>query len=405
MTVATDPVEGIQTVEIDSGFSTDLGKALRQLARLEPSPEAPYLSVYLDWRPEGERPQRRSARTVFDHQAARLVESCPNGDAGRESLERDIQRVRSLLESGIDPAVHGLIVIANSSRDVFESFVLAIPVDSEVTAGPTPDLLQMVRVVEDFPRYAVLLADQKDAVLTIINRAARVGSIEVRGDDAANHHQQGGWSQRRFQTRNEERRAHFARAIAEETRRALSEGNIDWLVVAAGDVMASALQAEFHEEVKKRIVGEINLDIKTSYDEIRDATLPLVEAAENEREFQTVTTLLDQVGSKNRGVVGTEETLKALQRGQVMTCVMSSEFSAPGWADYEMDVYGAGPIPDSHPAGGDVSKLYEVNLAEEIVRLTVVTHAEGEIIHTGGAAAAKLGEHQVGAILRFTTDD
>ncbi|MEZ4571728.1 MAG: Vms1/Ankzf1 family peptidyl-tRNA hydrolase [Thermomicrobiales bacterium] len=230
-------------------------------------------------------------------------------------------------------------------------------------------------------------------------------SVEVRGDDAANHHAQGGWSQRRFQTRNEERRAHFARAIAEETRRALSEGNIGMLVVAAGDVMASALQAEFHSEVKKRIVGNIHLDIKATYDEIREATMPIVGNAENQREMDTVTTLLDQVGADNQGVVGVEETLQALQRGQVMTTVMSSEFSASGWADYDLNLYGVGPVPDSHPAGGDLDSLHEVDLAEEIVRLTVVTDAEGEIIHSGGAAAAKLGDHQVGGILRFTTDD
>lgn len=342
---------------------------------------------------------------MFDHKASRLIESYPAGSKARESLERDVRRVRLLLDSGINPAVHGVIVIANSSRDVFESFVLAIPVDTEITAAPTPDLLQMVRVVEDFPRYAVLLADQRDAAITVINRAARVARVEVQGDDAANHHQQGGWSQRRFQTRNEERRAHFARAIAEETRRALSEGNIDLLVVAAGDVMASALQAEFHEEVKKRIVGTIHLDIKASYDEIRDATGPIVEEAENEREYRAVTTLMDQVGSNNLGVLGVEATLEALLRGQVMTCIMSSEFDKPGWADYKLNLYGQGPVPDRHPAGGDVSDLFAVNLAEEIVRLTVVTDAEGEIVHTGGAAAAKLGEHNVGGILRFTTNE
>lgn len=403
--MATDPVEEIHAEEIDSGFSTDLGKALRQLARLEPSPDVPYLSVYLDWRPNGERPQQRASRTVFNHQTDDIIESYPEGSEARASLERDVERVGAFLDTGIDPSVHGVIVIANSSKDVFESFVLAIPVDTEISAGPTPHLLQMVHVVEDFPRYAVLVADQRDAVLTVINRAARVASVEVRGDDAVHHHQQGGWSQRRFQTRTEERRAHFARAVAEETRRAISEGNITMLVVGAGDVMMSALQAEFHPEVKKRIIGTIHVDIRASYDEIRDASLPLVEQTEREREFETVTTLLDQVGSNNHGVVGIEETLEALQRGQVMTCVMSSEFSARGWADYNMNLYGIGPAPETHPAGGDDDAIHEVNLAEEIVRLTVVTDAEGEIIHAGGAAADKLGEHQVGAILRFTTNN
>jgi peptide chain release factor subunit 1 len=403
--MATDPVEQIHTTEIDSGFSTDLNASLRDLAKLEPSTAAPYLSVYLDWRPDGERPQHRSALTVFNNRAEKLIGALPDDSPARSGLTADVRRVRALLESSIDPAVHGVIVIANDQLDLFESFVLAIPVETEVEAGPTPRLLQMVRVVEDYPRYAVLVADQKDANLTVINRAARVARVEVRGDDAANHHQQGGWSQRRFQTRNEERRAHFARAIAEETRRALSDGNIDMLVVAAGDVMASALSAEFHESVSECIVGNIHLDIRASYDEIRDATMPIVEEAEKKRELEAVTKLLDQVGAKNRGVVGVQSTLDALVRGQVMTTVMVSDFSTDGWADYEMNLYGVGGVPDMHPAGGDLAALQEVDLAEEIVRLTVVTDAEGEIIHSGGSAAGLLNDHQVGGILRFKMDE
>ena len=403
--MATDPVEQILTSEIDSGFSTDLNKSLRELARLEPSTAIPYLSVYLDWRPDGERPHRRSALTIFNNQAEKLVASFPEQSEARASLATDVQRVRSLIETGVDPSVHGIIVIANASLDIFESFVLAIPVENDVSVGPTPRLLQMVRVVEDFPRYAVLVADQKDAMLTVINRAARIARVEVHGDDDANHHAQGGWSQRRFQTRNEERRAHFARAIADETRRAIADSNIEMLVVAAGDVMASALRSEFHESVSKRVVGNIHLDIRASYDEILDATMPLVEQAEKEREYEAVKTLLDQVGSNNRGVVGTQETLDALLRGQVMTIVMSSDFSTRGWADYEMNLYGVGDTPAQHPAGGDLSALHAVELAEEIVRLTVVTDAEGEIVHTDTPAAEKLADHAVGGILRYTTNE
>ena len=403
--MATDPVEQIYSEEIETGFSTNLGTSLRELARLDPSPEAPYLSVYLDWRPDGERPQHRSARTVFDNRADAIVDRLDEGSPGYDSVVNDVRRIRSLLEAGIDPSVRGVIIIACSARNVFESFVLAIPVDTRITAGPTPDLMTMVRVVEDYPRYAVLIADQRDAVISIINRAARVASVEVRGDDAAHHHQQGGWSQRRFQTRNEERRAHFARAIATETRRALADNEIDMLVVGAGDVMASALEAEFHDEVKARIVGQITLDPRATYDDMIDATTPIIEEAENAREFEAVSTLLDQVGADNLGVIGVEPTLNALQLGQVKTLIMSSEFSMPGWADYANNLYGTGPVPDAHPIGGNLDDLHEVNLAEEIVRLTVVTDAEGEIIHHGGAAASRLGEHEVGAILRFTVEE
>lgn len=399
--MATDPVEQIQIEEIDSGFATNLGAALRRLARLEPSIEVPYLTVHLDWRPEGERPGQRGARTVFENRARDLVEAHEPHTPARESLERDFQAIVEFMDNDIDPSVHGVVIIANNSKGVFESFVLAMPVETQISTGPTPALLQLTQIVEDFPRYAVLLADQQDAILSVINRASRVASVEIRGDDAVRRHDQGGWSQRRFQTRHEERRAHFARAVAEETRKALAEGDIDMLVVAGGDVMLSALKAEFHEEVAKRIIGTLNMDIQTSHSDIIEATQPLVRAAEHEREHEAVQTLLDEVGADNRGVVGIVETLQALQQGQVMKLVMASDYTERGWADYGLNVYGAGPAPDEHPAGGEVDDIFEVELAEELVRLTVVTDAEGEIIHRNTAASGAFGDHRVGALLRF----
>jgi len=399
--MATDPVEQIVVEEIESGFSTNLGAALRRLARLEPSVDIPYMTVYLDWRPDGERPGQRGAVTIFEHQGRDLVEAHPEESPARESLERDFRKIRNFIDGEIDPAVQGAVIIANDSLDVFETFVLALPVETQVRTGPTPSLLQLTHIVEDFPRYAVLLADQQDAILTVINRASRIASVEIRGDDAFGRHSQGGWSQRRFQTRHEERRAHFARAVAEETRKAIVEGDIDMLIVAGGDVMLNALKNEFHDEVNKRIIGTLNMDIHASYNDILEATQPLVIAREHERELEAVKTLLDEVGAGNRGLVGIEDTLKALQFGQVMTLVMVADFSEKGWADYGMNVYGVGPIPDEHPAGGNVEDLFEVELAEELVRLTVVTDAEGEIIHPNTAAAAAFGEHRVGALLRF----
>lgn len=404
--MATDPVEGIKIEDFDSGYSTNLNAALRDLARLEPSVEAPYLTVYLDWRPEGQRPATRGAETLFHHQSEDLRDQYDRHTPAWESLNADIERIKDFLDDDLDPSVHGVVIVANSSKNIFEAFVLAIPVETHFSVDPTPNLLPLTRVVEDFPRYAVLIADQHDAILSIINRASRVHSVSLEGNDYPREQKQGGWSQLRFQTRAEVRRQSFARAVADETRRALRENKIDLFIVAAGEVMMSALNNEFHSEVKERLIGETSLDIRSSESDIIKATMPIVEQAEREREIKAVMALMDAVGAGNKGVIGPEATLEALSNGQVLTLIMSSDFHHDGWADYTLNLYGAGPVPDQHPAGGDVANLHAVDLAEEMVRLTVVTDAEGEVIHEDGGAEAILNARfresgGVGALLRF----
>src|SRR3954465_8503546 len=59
--MVTDPVQQIREVEHDTPLAMDLNATLARLAALPPSTEAPYLTVSLDWRPEGSAPGRFDA--------------------------------------------------------------------------------------------------------------------------------------------------------------------------------------------------------------------------------------------------------------------------------------------------------------------------------------------------------
>jgi peptide subunit release factor 1 (eRF1) len=398
--MATDPIRGMTIEEFDTGFSSNLGETLRELAQLEPQLESPYLTVYLDWRPDGANPGLRQARTIFENEIGRLRKRHEDDRVARMSFDADVERITAFLENDLSPAVHGVVVIANQAADVFEHVVLAMPVATKVTAGTTPALLELARVVEDYPRYAVLLADQLDATLSIFNRASRGQAVSIEGDDYPRKQKSGGWSQRRFQARADERIAHFARFVAEETRRALDENNVGLLIVAGGEVITSALDPEFHQTVKKRIVATIPMDIRASEHDIIEATLPIISAAEQKRERKSIQRMLDAVGQGDLGVTGPEAVLLALQEGRAATTLMSSDFSARGWADYRMNVFGVGEPPRVHPAGGNVDDIVRIDLPEEIVRLTIVIGAEGEIIAAERAGdLTKVGG--VGAVLRF----
>lgn len=398
--MATDPIRGMTVEEFDTGFSTNLGATLRELAQLPPMLGAPYLTVYLSWRPEGASPGRRAAPVILERELSRLrktYELQPDALAG---FDADAERISAFLENDLSPAVQGVIIVANHAAGLFEHVVLAIEAPTAVSAAPTPALLELARIVEDHPRYAVLLADQHDATLSVFSRASRGQAVTIEGDDYPRKHKQGGWSQRRFQARADERVAHFARFVAEETRRALEEFNVDMLVVAGGEVITSALNPEFHQTVKKRIVGSIPMDIRASEQDILSATMPIVEAAEHTREQDAIQRLLDAIGQGGLGVQGAEAVLLALQEGRAGQIVMTREFEAIGWADYQLNVFGVGRVPRSHPAGGDVNDIVAVNLPEELVRLTIVTGAEGEIIARERASALEaLGG--IGAVLRF----
>lgn len=443
--MATDPIQRVREIEHESVLDLDAHHALTRLAALGPSTEAPYLTIYLDWRPEGADPgrgpappprpserranreesvSRRPARQRLERDLAELVDGYGPRGSAFESIGADAERIGAYLDAELDPAAQGVVIVACSAVGVFEPLALGLPVPTRLAVGPTPALFHLALLLDDHPTYAVLLADQHEANLTLIDQATPNQGVFLESSDYPRKQQQGGWSQRRFQARAGERVAAFARGIAEETHRALAEGGVGMLVVAGDEVITSALDAVFHPTVKELIVGRLRLDNQASDQEIVAATLPLAAQAERDREAEAVEALRDAVGAGAGGAAGAEATLAALQAGQVATLVVVDDFAGSGWADFSFPLFGVGPVPGEHPAGGDPVALVPIALQEEMVCLAASGGAEVQIVHTAlpvaagpdsipepgsppprAEPAARLDElGGVGALLRYSLD-
>ena len=400
--MATDPVEQIRSEQRETPFTVNLRQRLHDLAHLQPSTEHEYVSVYIDWRPEGENPNVRPGKTILENEISDCRRKLRDEGKDHRDFDADVDLITRFIEDGIDPAVHGIFILANNALNVFEVVQLAMPMETRLTLSPTPNLRSLMAIVEDYPRFAVLHADQHDASLFVINRFSPQSETSLESNEYPRKQHQGGWSQRRFQARQDERIHHFARAVAEETRRVLDEEKLDMLVLSVGEVFSSALQDEFHQTVKERIIGEISLQNHANEQDIVEAAHKLAEQAERGQEAEDIKALEDSLGAGNLGAAGPADVLGALNNGQVATLLMASDFEAMGWADFSMNLFGTGSLPTSHPAGGDKSELVKVDLAEEMVRLALATGANVEIVPS--LSAARLHKHGgVGAILRFET--
>jgi hypothetical protein len=448
--MATDPVQQIRELEHDIPLAMDLTARLAHLAALPPSTAVPYLTVSLDWRPEGSAPgrfqpaepkrserrapreedgaPRRPAWQQLRRDLDETVQSYGPRGAAFESLMADTERLASYLDDELDPAAQGVVVIACAAQGVFEPVPLDVPVASGFTIGPIPSLHQLVHATEDYPPYAVLVADQRDAYLWVMTGQTWERGVELEASGYPRKQQQGGWSQKRYQNRADERVEAFARTIAEETRRALGEGGdqIDYLILAADEPVFTALNGAFHESIAQRILGQIHLPIETGVTAVAAAAEPLVAAAERRRELDAVQAVRDGVGAGARGVAGAQDTITALETGQVMTLVMNDDFSQPGWADYTLPLFGVGSPPGEHPAGGDAANLAPTAVEDEVVRLALQIGAEVQMVRSAvpvgveeqeqipdadeptprSEAARALDElGGIGAVLRYALDE
>jgi hypothetical protein len=448
--MATDPVERIRAFEHETSLAGDPAATMKRLANLPPSTEAPYQTVSLDWQPDGsepgrlpppelkrsqrrtlgeeEGPSRRPSWLEMKRQLDDLVTQFGPRGVAFNSLSADVERLQSYIEGELDPAAKGVVVVANHQQHLFEPVPLDLPVPTSVATGAIPSLVPLARAAGAERPYAVLVADQLEAFLWLMTWQTWERGVQLESNDYPRHQQTGGWSQRRLQNRANERVEAFARTIAEEIRQALGEGEdaIPYLIIAADEPIASSVEAELHPTVKERLLARINLAADASLTDVAAATEPLIEEAERKREFDLVQSVRDGVGAGAEGVAGADDTLTALQTGQVRTLVLNDDFDKPGWADYTLPLYGAGEVPKTHPAGGDVANLRPTSLADEAIRLALASGADVALITTASSERAEDLERVpeadeeiprseaalaldslggIGAILRYTLSD
>src|SRR5918993_3285893 len=132
-TMATDPVQQIRELEHDTPLAIDLAATLTRLAALPPSPEAPYLTVSLDWQPEGSAPGRSDAPEPkrSERRAPREEDGAPRRPAWQElrrdleetvnrygprgaafeSLTADMEHLTTYLDEELDSGAQGIVVI------------------------------------------------------------------------------------------------------------------------------------------------------------------------------------------------------------------------------------------------------------------------------------------------------
>ena len=399
--MSVNPVDQIKDEQIESPLNLELQEAIKRLAVLEPSPEAPYLTVILDWVPQGDQPNLRVGRRVFTDQTKAMLDPLQAHTPEHDSLSADVQRISEWLDNEVDPSAQSVCVVACNAKGVFEAFALGVPVpENVILTGVVPHLSSLVRVAEDYEPYVVLLADQKEAVMAIISQRHAQATMTAKGDDWPRHQMNGGWSQRRFQNGAQERIDNFAKEVSEELRSRMDDAGVRRLILAMDEVAGSAYNGALHQSVQDRVVGTTQLDIRASMADIITATSPIIDQAERDRERETVQTVEDSRGEGNLAVVGADDVIVALQTGQVMTLVMNDDFRGEGWGDFTLPVYGVGAPPNEHPVGGDMSDIVPLALEEEMIRLAIQIGAEIEIVDTN----VPVTEGEEGAPIRDTSD-
>src|SRR5918998_5180271 len=259
---------------------------LRRLAELRC--ERPVvLSLYLDLNPSefATPPARATAiRSLLD-EAEREVRNRDDLEHGdRVALEASVERARQLLEGSLDGmASHGLALFVCEPEGLFETVGLPRPVPNRVAIDRSP-LIGPLTAVARHERWCVALVSRQDARLF---RGSPDGLREVEQlhDEVHGQHDQGGWSQARYQRSVEKEVADHLKTVAERLLAHFKRQPFQRLVVGGPREVAAELEGKLHGYLSDRLAGHVEADVeRASPQDVLEAARECFEQAEDERE-------------------------------------------------------------------------------------------------------------------------
>jgi peptide chain release factor subunit 1 len=289
------------------------------------------ISVYLDLDPErfATAPARSSqVRSLID-QAAREIEGDTSlGHEDKIALREDLERVDTYLTSREAPfrGARALAVFCSRRDGLFETVQLRRPVEAGVMIERGPYIAPLIAAAQQ-RCWCVVLASRRSARV-LMGLADSVQERQRVDEDVQGQHDQGGWSQARYERSVEKDVDDHLRRVAETVHRLWRSERFDRIALGGPQEIVPRLEALLSEEVRACLApGRVAVDVGAANDDqIRAAIAELVEADQKRLERDALDRLAAGVGGGGRAVGGPADTVEALNERRVQTLLLDPGF-------------------------------------------------------------------------------
>jgi peptide chain release factor subunit 1 len=292
---------------------------MRRLAEAE-STDAPILSIYIDTRPEahGQRPGVRNELIVVRDRLNALEDRLELRSDALASFQADRKRIEDLLESEEVNDTDGVAVFACSHIGLWEAIGAQVEFDTQVSAGPTAELFQLARLLDDQVSAVVAVVDTNTCRLFVTRRG---GLAERAGldDSPAEHsrHDTGGWSQARFQRHIDMQDRRFAGEAAEVIDRLVQREKPAHVLLAGDERAITVLDAALSERVRPLVEHVARIDMRATLEDVREEIAPMLGALEEADSQDVAERALAGRRAGDLGAAGINDVMAALEAGQV----------------------------------------------------------------------------------------
>lgn len=286
---------------------------LARMSRLKTGGER-VLSLYLDL-----DPSRFPTPDTRDAQLRALL-----AQARREDGAADAERVETLLRE--DPALlrgaPGLAIFSCAAAGILETVRLPSAVEPLAVLDTLPWLEPLVPLVGPEAWGVAVLS--RDGARLLRGGPRTLVEFATVHDDVHGRHDQGGWSQSRYQRGIEEQVAVHLRHVAERLLRAHRRQPFTHLVIVGAAELREQIEAHLDPQLAAVLAGWVHADLEhAAVQAIAKAVAPVIEQTARERERALIEQLEAGLGTGGHAAAGLDEVLATLGEDRVATLLLA----------------------------------------------------------------------------------
>jgi peptide chain release factor subunit 1 len=248
----------------------------------------------------------------------------------REGLKADFERIRRFFETDFNrDGARGFAVFVAGLDGFWRTLPLPDPVRDRVAVGPAFSLAPLAPLVGRGDGTIVAVVGRERGELFRL-RAGRLAKVADRTEKEPGRHDQGGWSQARYQRHIENLVFRHLRGVAEELDALERRTGADVVVVSSEETRAEFARL-LSKEVEGAIVGWTQAEAHATPAELLEVVSPVLEQARARRERQKLERWREEAGRGGRAAAGWGETLESASDARVETLLFQEGTRRQAW--------------------------------------------------------------------------
>jgi len=249
----------------------------------------------------------------------------------RVALKDDFARIRGYFANEFQrDGAHGVAVFSAGMDNVWRPRTLIESVPDRVRVGREFHLAPLVPLVGRGEGAIVVFVGRERGDLYRL-RGGRLDEIVDHTDDVPGRHDQGGWSQSRFQRHIEKLVAEHLKDVAGELDRRVRRLGAPKVIVVSSEETRAEFEELLSNGTKKAVVGWTSAEAHASPKELLELTSPILDRARGEHEKSLIDRWREGAGRGGRAASGWEEVLEAASDARVEVLLYEEGADHEAW--------------------------------------------------------------------------